>query len=50
MKIEGGEKRADLIREIIDAEIPVAGHIGLTPQSVHVMGGYKVQGKSLSGD
>ena len=39
---------ADLIRRIIDAEIPVAGHIGLTPQSVNVMGGYKVQGKSLS--
>jgi 3-methyl-2-oxobutanoate hydroxymethyltransferase len=39
VKIEGGEKRADLIRRIIDAEIPVAGHIGLTPQSVNVMGG-----------
>ena len=49
VKIEGGEKRAELIRRIIDAEIPVAGHIGLTPQSVHVMGGYKVQGKDLSG-
>jgi 3-methyl-2-oxobutanoate hydroxymethyltransferase len=49
VKIEGGEKRADLIRQIIDAEIPVAGHIGLTPQSVNVMGGYKVQGKSLTG-
>ncbi len=48
VKIEGGEKRADLIRRIIDAEIPVAGHIGLTPQSVNVMGGYKVQGKILS--
>jgi len=48
VKIEGGEKRADLIRRIIDAEIPVAGHIGLTPQSVNLMGGYKVQGKSLS--
>jgi 3-methyl-2-oxobutanoate hydroxymethyltransferase len=48
VKIEGGEKRAELIRQIIDAEIPVAGHIGLTPQSVNVMGGYKVQGKSLS--
>jgi len=48
VKIEGGEKRADLIRRIIDAEIPVAGHIGLTPQSVNVMGGYKVQGKSLA--
>jgi len=49
VKIEGGEKRADLIRQIIAAEIPVAGHIGLTPQSVNVMGGYKVQGKSLAG-
>src|SRR5580704_10823686 len=49
VKIEGGEKRADLIRRICDAEIPVAGHIGLTPQSVNVMGGYKVQGKNVSG-
>ncbi|HST13196.1 MAG TPA: 3-methyl-2-oxobutanoate hydroxymethyltransferase [Terriglobales bacterium] len=49
VKIEGGKKRADLIRRIIDAEIPVAGHIGLTPQSVNVMGGYKVQGRDLSG-
>ncbi len=48
VKIEGGEKRADLIRRIIDAEIPVTGHIGLTPQSVNVMGGYKVQGKTLN--
>jgi len=48
VKIEGGEKRADLIRRIIDAEIPVCGHIGLTPQSVHVMGGYKVQGKTMN--
>jgi 3-methyl-2-oxobutanoate hydroxymethyltransferase len=49
VKIEGGEKRAELIRHIVEAEIPVAGHIGLTPQSVNAMGGYKVQGKSLSG-
>lgn len=48
VKIEGGEKRAELIRRVIDAEIPVAGHIGLTPQSVNMMGGYKVQGKSLT--
>jgi 3-methyl-2-oxobutanoate hydroxymethyltransferase len=48
VKLEGGEKRTDLIRRLIDAEIPVAGHIGLTPQSVNVMGGYKVQGKNLS--
>ena len=49
VKIEGGEKRAELIRHLTDAEIPVAGHIGLTPQSVNVMGGYKVQGKNLGG-
>jgi len=49
VKIEGGEKRAELIHRLADAEIPVAGHIGLTPQSVNVMGGYKVQGKNLSG-
>ena len=48
VKIEGGEKRAELIRRIIDAEIPIAGHIGLTPQSVNRMGGYKVQGRSLA--
>jgi len=48
VKVEGGEKRADVIREIIEAEIPVAGHIGLTPQSLNRMGGYKVQGKSLT--
>jgi len=49
IKMEGGDKRVDLIRRILDAEIPVMGHIGLTPQSVHKMGGYKVQGKDLSG-
>ena len=47
VKVEGGEKRVDLIRRLIDAEVPVMGHIGLTPQSVHAMGGYKVQGRSL---
>jgi 3-methyl-2-oxobutanoate hydroxymethyltransferase len=47
VKIEGGISRIPLIRRIIGAEIPVIGHIGLTPQSVHRMGGYKVQGKSL---
>jgi 3-methyl-2-oxobutanoate hydroxymethyltransferase len=49
VKVEGGEKRADIVRAIIDAEIPVTGHIGLTPQSVNVMGGFKVQGKTLPG-
>jgi 3-methyl-2-oxobutanoate hydroxymethyltransferase len=48
VKIEGGASRVPLIRRIIDAEIPVLGHIGLTPQSVHRMGGYKVQGKTAS--
>ncbi len=47
VKIEGGLKRVHLIERLIDAEIPVQGHIGLTPQSLHMMGGYKVQGKSL---
>lgn len=47
VKVEGGAKRVELVRRIIDAEVPVMGHIGLTPQSVHAMGGYKVQGKSL---
>ena len=47
VKVEGGEKRVELVRHLIDAEVPVMGHIGLTPQSVHAMGGYKVQGKSL---
>jgi 3-methyl-2-oxobutanoate hydroxymethyltransferase len=48
VKLEGGAKRADVIRRIVDAEIPVMGHIGLTPQSVHAMSGYKVQGKTLA--
>src|SRR5207245_2661262 len=47
VKIEGGRKRARLIRSLLDAEIPVMAHIGLTPQSVHLMGGYRVQGKRL---
>ncbi|HVP44196.1 MAG TPA: 3-methyl-2-oxobutanoate hydroxymethyltransferase, partial [Terriglobales bacterium] len=47
VKIEGGQRRVRLIERLIDAEIPVMGHIGLTPQSLHLMGGYKVQGKSL---
>jgi len=45
VKIEGGRKRAGLVRALLDAEIPVMGHIGLTPQSLHLMGGYRVQGK-----
>jgi 3-methyl-2-oxobutanoate hydroxymethyltransferase len=48
VKVEGGEKRIELIHRLLEAEIPVMGHIGLTPQSLHTMGGYKVQGKSLA--
>ncbi|MCI0677429.1 MAG: 3-methyl-2-oxobutanoate hydroxymethyltransferase [Actinobacteria bacterium] len=45
VKLEGGRKRVPVIKAILDAEIPVMGHVGLTPQSVHAMGGFKVQGK-----
>jgi len=45
VKLEGGRKRIPMIEAIVDAEIPVMGHIGLTPQSVHAMGGFKVQGR-----
>lgn len=45
VKLEGGRKRVPMIEALVDAEIPVMGHIGLTPQSVHAMGGFKVQGK-----
>ena len=48
VKLEGGRKRVPMIEAIIDAEIPVMGHIGLTPQSVHAMGGFKVQGRETS--
>ena len=47
VKLEGGRERAELVRRVVDAEIPVMGHLGLTPQSVHRMGGYKVQGKTM---
>ena len=46
VKIEGGAKRADLIKALVDNEIPVMGHIGLTPQSLHQLGGFKVQGRT----
>ncbi len=47
VKIEGGRNRLELVERLVSAEIPVIGHLGLTPQSVHRMGGYTVQGKSL---
>lgn len=45
VKLEGGSKRLPMVEALLDAEIPVMGHIGLTPQSVHAMGGFKVQGR-----
>ncbi|MDT5121757.1 MAG: 3-methyl-2-oxobutanoate hydroxymethyltransferase [Acidobacteriota bacterium] len=46
VKLEGGLKRAALVKRLVDEEIPVMGHIGLTPQSVNKLGGYRVQGKT----
>lgn len=48
VKLEGGRERADAIRATTGAGIPVMGHIGLTPQSVHQLGGFRVQGKTAS--
>lgn len=47
VKLEGGEERLPVINAILNAEIPIVGHIGLTPQSVNQFGGFKVQGKDL---
>ncbi len=49
VKLEGGARTAPAIRAIVDAGIPVVGHVGLTPQSVHAMGGFKVQGRGDEG-
>lgn len=46
VKLEGGAKRIDMVRALVDCEIPVMGHLGLTPQSINVMGGFKVQGRN----
>ena len=48
VKLEGGAKRLPMIQALVEAEIPVMGHLGLTPQSVNIMGGYKVQGREGS--
>jgi 3-methyl-2-oxobutanoate hydroxymethyltransferase len=47
--VEGGERRLEVIARLTEAEIPVMGHVGLTPQSVNAMGGYRVQGKTVGG-
>ena len=49
VKLEGGVSVAETVRRITEAGIPVMGHVGLTPQSVHQLGGYRVQGRTLSG-
>jgi 3-methyl-2-oxobutanoate hydroxymethyltransferase len=46
VKVEGGERRIELIARLVEAEIPVMGHVGLTPQSFNAMGGFHVQGKT----
>src|SRR5271167_4502361 len=46
VQVEGGERRIELIARLVDAEIPVMGHVGLTPQSVNALGGFRVQGKT----
>ena len=48
VKLEGGKDAAPTIRRLVQAGIPVMGHVGLTPQSVHAMGGFRVQGKTQS--
>ncbi|MDA9419263.1 3-methyl-2-oxobutanoate hydroxymethyltransferase [Bradyrhizobium sp. CCBAU 11430] len=45
VKLEGGGKRIEMVRALVDCDIPVMGHLGLMPQSVNVMGGFKVQGR-----
>lgn len=47
VKLEGGTERVDTVKAILDAQIPVMAHIGMTPQSVNQFGGFKVQGKDI---
>ncbi len=47
VKLEGGRKRLPMVEALLTAEIPVMGHLGLTPQSIHAMGGYRVQGRGV---
>lgn len=47
LKLEGGTARVPMVEAIVSAEIPVMGHLGLTPQSIHTMGGYRVQGREV---
>jgi 3-methyl-2-oxobutanoate hydroxymethyltransferase len=49
VKLEGGQSRAGLVRRLVENDIPVMGHIGLTPQSIHALGGYRVQGRTPEG-
>jgi len=49
VKLEGGRERLDAVRAIVSAGIPVMGHIGLTPQSINQLGGFRAQGKTASG-
>ncbi|TDN67488.1 3-methyl-2-oxobutanoate hydroxymethyltransferase [Paraburkholderia sp. BL10I2N1] len=49
VKLEGGEWLADTVRFLVERSIPVCAHVGLTPQSVHAFGGFKVQGKTEAG-
>jgi 3-methyl-2-oxobutanoate hydroxymethyltransferase len=48
VKLEGGSQRLPMVKAILAAEIPVLGHLGLTPQSVHALGGFRVQGRRAS--
>jgi 3-methyl-2-oxobutanoate hydroxymethyltransferase len=50
VKLEGGGPSVDVVRALVDRGIPVMGHLGLTPQSVNALGGYKVQGRGDAGD